>query len=299
MKTYKTIVCSKDEECPGIFYLTLNRPDKSNAISIGPGEMTEEVQDALKVAEQDEEVKVIVIKANGKNFCGGFDLSMVYRVYGGSPTVKPYQGTRLRVDEDHVVGIRRALFYCKKLLITQIHGWCIEAGMYFAEASDISVAAKDARFAHRGQRLAFGGVVSMPVDLVMGNTKKVIELLITGRTIRGEEAERIGIITRAVEPEILDDEVRNLAMALCIIPSDAVMIGKMSRKTVFESLGLGNFLNQAVFHTLATNLRYRPEEREVMFIKNREEGGEKVAFDDLHRKFEEILGRTRYFRSES
>lgn len=298
MKTYKTIVCSKDADCPGIFYLTLNRPEKSNAISIGPGEMTDEVQDALREAEKDEEVKVIVIKANGKNFCGGFDLSMVYRVYGGSPEVKPYQGTRLRIDEDHIVGIRRALFYCKKILVTQIHGWCIEAGMYFAEASDIAVAAKDARFAHRGQRLAFGGVVSMPLDLVMGHTKKVVELLITGKTIRGEEAERIGIITRAVEPEILDEEVRNLAKALCLIPSDAVMIGKMSRKTVYESLGLGNFLNQTVFHTLATNLHYRPEEKEVMFIKNREETGEKNAFDSLHRKFEEALDKTRYFRSE-
>lgn len=298
MKEYKTLICKKDDEYPGIFNLTLNRPDKSNAISIGPGQMTEELIDALKEAEQDEEVKVIVIKGNGKNFCGGFDLSMVYRVYGGSPTVKPYQGTRLRVDEDHVVGIRRALFYCKKLLVTQIHGWCIEAGMYFAEASDISVASKDARFAHRGQRLAFGGVVSMPIELVLGHTKKVVELLITGKTIRGDTAEEIGIITRAVEPEILDDEVRNLAAALCQIPSDAVMIGKMGRKTVYESLGLGNFLNQAVFHTLATNLHYRPEERASMFIKDREEGGEKKAFDALHKRFEDALDKTKHFRSE-
>ena len=129
MKTYKTLICQKDEECPHIFYLILNRPDKGNAISIGPGEMTDELQDALKVAEQDDEVKVIVIKANGKHFCAGFDLSMVYRVYGGGPDVKPFQGKRLQVDEDHVVGIRRALFYCKKILVTQIHGWCIEAGI--------------------------------------------------------------------------------------------------------------------------------------------------------------------------
>ena len=139
----------------------------------------------------------------------------------------------------------------------------------------------------------------MPVDLIMGHTKKVVELLLTGRTVRAEEAEQIGIITRAVEPEILEEEVRNLAKALCLIPSDAVMIGKMSRKTVYESLGLGNFLNQAVFHTLATNLHYRPEEREMIFIKDRETGGEKKAFDSLHEKFEEALNKTRYFKSEA
>jgi enoyl-CoA hydratase len=139
----------------------------------------------------------------------------------------------------------------------------------------------------------------MPIDLVMGQTKKVVELLLTGRTVRGEEAERIGIITRAVEPEILEDEVRNLAKALCLIPSDAVMIGKMSRKAVFESLGLGNFLPQAVFHTLATNLHYRPEEKEAMFIKHREDGGEKQAFDALHKRFEDALNKTRYFKSDT
>jgi len=297
-KTYKTLVYKKDEATPNIVYIALNRPEKTNAISIGPGNMTDEVQDALREAENDEQVKVIIIKGNGKNFCAGFDLSMVYRVYGGGPGFRPYQEKRLRIDEDHVVGIRRALFYCKKILITQIHGWCIEAGMYFAEASDIAVAAKNARFAHRGQRLAFGGLISMPINVVMGRTKKIIELLLTGRTILAEEAEEIGIITKAVEPEILEEEVYNLAKALCLIPSDAIAIGKMCRKQVFEALGLGSFLPQAVFHTLATNLRYRPEEEQVMFIRNREERGEREAFADLHRQFEEALNKTRYFKSQ-
>lgn len=295
--SYKTILYQKDEAVPNIVYITLNRPEKRNAISIGPGEMTDEVPDALRKAENDEEVKVIIFRGAGQHFCAGFDLSMVYRVYGGSPDFSPPQATRLRIDEDHIVGLRRAILYCKKLTITQVHGWCVEAGMFFAQTSDIAIAAKDAMFAHRGQRLAFGGTLSMPYELVMGHTKKIVELLITGRTISGEEAEQIGIITRAVEPEILEQEVYNLAKALCLIPADAIAIGKMSRKHVAESLGLINLLGQATIHTLATNLKYRPEEKHTVFIRDRERMGAKAAFHKLHEEFEEALNKTRYFKS--
>lgn len=296
-ENYNTIIYQKDEAVPNIAFIILNRPEKRNAISIGPGEMTGEVMDAIHRAEYDDEVKVILFKGNGQNFCAGFDLSMVYRVYGGSPDFSPGQATRLRIDEDHIVGLRRTLLYCKKITLCQVHGWCVEAGIYFPQACDISVAAKNARFAHRGQRLAFGGTISMPTDLTIGMSKKIIELLITGRTISGEEAEQIGIITRSVEPEILEDEVYNLAKALCLIPADAVAIGKMARKNVAEQLGLTNLLAQATYHTLATNLHYRPEEKQVVYIRDREKMGAKAAFHRLHDQFEDALNKTKYFRS--
>ena len=75
---YNTILYEKDEKEPHILYITLNVPEKSNAISIGPGRMTDELQDAIRKASQDEEVKVVIYRGSGKNFCGGFDLSNVY-----------------------------------------------------------------------------------------------------------------------------------------------------------------------------------------------------------------------------
>ncbi|MBI2909784.1 MAG: enoyl-CoA hydratase/isomerase family protein [Chloroflexi bacterium] len=297
---YKTILYQKDEAVPNIVYITLNRPEKRNAISIGPNEMTGEVMDAIRRAEYDDDIKVIIFRGNGPNFCAGFDLSMVYRVYGGGPDVSPPQAARLRIDEDHIVGIRRALLYCKKITIAQVHGWCVEGGIYFPQASDIAVAAKNARFAHRGQRLAFGGTISMPNDLTIGLSKKIIELSLTGRTISGEEAEHIGIITKAVEPEILEKEVYSLAKALCNIPADAVAIGKMARKHVAESLGLTTLLGQATYHTLATNLHYTAAERQKsVYIRDREKMGAKAAFHKLHEQFETALNETRYFRSYS
>ena len=97
---YNTIVYDKDKEQPHMAYITLNRPDKNNAISIGPEAMTGELQDAIRRADVDDEVKVLIFRGAGKNFSAGFDLSEVYRVYGGEPGVRPHQNVRLRIDEE-------------------------------------------------------------------------------------------------------------------------------------------------------------------------------------------------------
>ncbi|MCG6537698.1 MAG: enoyl-CoA hydratase/isomerase family protein [Syntrophales bacterium LBB04] len=291
------VIYEKDKENKHLVHLVLNRPEKRNAISMGPGCMTDQIQQALRKANDDDDVKVVLLRGNGENFSAGFDLSMVYKVYGGSKDVKPSQRARLRFDEDHITGTRKAVLDCKKIVVAQIQGWCIEGGLYLAEAADIAIAAKNARFNHRGQRLVFGGTIAMSLELLQGNMKKTVELLITGRTIGGEEAEQMGIITRAVEPEILESEVRTLSMALCLHPRDATAIGKMTRRNVMEVLGLSNVLYQATYHTLATNIVYTPEEKDLVFLKDRETGGTKAAFEKLHKAYEEILSQTKYFKS--
>jgi len=293
---YNTILYEKDKKEPKILYITLNRPEKSNAISIGPGNMTAELQDAVHRANNDDEVKVVIYKANGKNFSAGYDLSQVYRVYGGKPGVRPGQAKRLQVDDDHITGLPRTLLTCNKVTIAQVHGWCVEAGMYLVETSDIAIASKDAKFAHRGQRLAFGGQPFMPFELFQGHTKKITEILITGRTVSAEEAEEIGIITKAVEPEDLDEVVYNLAKAITLIPRDAIAMGKMRRRFSYEYMGGISTMAHAVFHTLSTNLVYAADEENI-FIKDRERMGEKEAFYKLHNAFDEALEKTKYFKS--
>jgi enoyl-CoA hydratase len=293
---YKTILCERDKEEPHILYITLNRPEKNNAISIGSQEMTGELQDAIMKADTDDQVKVVIFRSVGENFSVGFDLEQVYRVYGGSQDVRPYQSTRLIIDESQI-GFTRAIINCKKITMAEVHGWCIEAGMWIPECCDIAIAAKNAKFAHRGQRLAFGGMPFMPLELFLGHNKKIVELLITGRTISGAEAEQIGIITKAVEPEDLRSEVYNLARAICTLPLDAIVMGKYHRRSIYEATGMSMNVVGAVFHTLGTNIRYRPEERDMIFLEKREKSGTRTAFHMYHEKFEEILNKTKYFKS--
>lgn len=294
---FTTIKYERDPEEPHIAYIILNRPEKYNAINIGPQYMTGELQDAVKLADADDGVKVVVVKAAGDHFCVGADLSQVYGVYGGSLGTRPFQSTRLRIDEDQIFGCIRALSSCKKVTIAQVQGgWCVEIGIWIAECCDIAIAAKTAKFSHRGQRLAFGGMTA-PYELVSGITKKQVELVITGRTINGDEAEAMGIVTRAVEPEILESEVYNLAKAIALIPLDAICMGKMCRRHAYDQLGLNSWIQPVVYHTLATNIVYRDEEKNNMFIREREKAGEKKAFHKLHDSMEEALNKTKYFKS--
>jgi enoyl-CoA hydratase len=294
---FTTITYEHDQTYPKVVYITLNRPEKNNAISIGPDCMTGELIQAFNRANHDDDCNVVVIRGAGKNFCAGFDLSMVYRVYGGTPTNKPSQRIRLQVDQDQLYGFPQAILNCNKVLICQIHGWAIEAGLYIAKCCDIVVAADNAKFSQRGQRLAFGGLPTLPLELVMGHTKKINELIITGRTISGKEAEEVGYCTKAVPEAMLADEVRHLAGAIAVLPRDVVVMGRVARRHMLDRLGLTCLKEVITYHTLSVNLKYTQDERDLIFIKDREGMGEREAFHKLHEKYDEALEKTTYFKN--
>ena len=294
---YKTILFEQDKESPFVWYLTLNRPEKNNAISIGPDEMTGEIKDAMHRANHNDDVKVVVIRGAGKNYCAGFDLSFVYRVYGGEEGTKPSQRKRLQVDQDELYGFPQAILDCNKVVMVQVHGWAIEAGLYITKCADIVISADNAKFSQRGQRLAFGGLPTLPLELLMGHTKKINELIITGRTISGKEAEEVGYVTKCVPEADLESEVHGLATAISVLPRDAIVMGKFARRHMSDRLGLSCLKEVIAYHTLSTNISYTPDEKDLMFIKDREGMGEKEAFHKLHEKYESELNKTKYFQS--
>ena len=294
---FKTITMEKDKEEPKVTYITLNRPDKNNAISIGEEYMTGELKKAMWEINHDDDCNVAVFRGAGKNFCAGFDLSMVYRVYGGAKGYKPNQRIRLQTDQDQLYGFPQAILDCNKVTIVQCHGWCIEAGLYIVKCADIAIAADTARFSQRGQRLAFGGLPTLPLELVMGHTKKITEAIITGRTISGKEAEEEGYVTKAVPEADLVNETESLARAIALLPRDAVVMGKVARRHMLDRLGLTCLKEVITYHTFSTNLRYEDDERDLMFIRDRESMGEREAFHKMHEKYEERLNKTKFFRS--
>jgi enoyl-CoA hydratase len=294
---FESILLEKDTEFPKVSYLTLNRPDKNNCISIGEEYMTGDIKKAMWEINHDDDCNVVIFKGAGKNYCAGFDLSMVYRVYGGAKGFKPSQRIRLQTDQDQLYGFPQAILDCNKVVMVQVHGWAIEAGLYITKAADVVVTAKNARFSQMGQRLAFGGLPTLPLELVMGHTKKVEEILLTGRTISGDEAEEAGYVTKAVPEEDLVSEVHNLAGAISLLPRDVVVMGKYARRHMLSRLGLTNLKEVILYHTFSTNLKYSEDERDLMFIRDREGMGEREAFHKMHEKYEERLNKTKYFRS--
>jgi enoyl-CoA hydratase len=294
---FESILLEKDKEYPKVSYLTLNRPDKNNCISIGEEYMTGDIKKAMWEINHDDDCNVVIFRGAGKNFCAGFDLSMVYRVYGGAKGVKPSQRIRLQTDQDQLYGFPQAILDCNKVVMVQVHGWAIEAGLYITKAADVVICAKNAKLSQMGQRLAFGGLPTLPLELVMGHTKKVEEILLTGRTISGDEAEEAGYVTKAVPEEDLESEVHNLAAAISLLPRDCVVMGKFARRHMLSRLGLTDLHEVILYHTFSTNVKYSEDERDLMFIKDREGMGEREAFHKMHEKYEERLNKTKYFRS--
>jgi len=266
--------------------ITLNRPDKMNALSF---DMSRSLDRAIRAAEDDDDVKVVIIKGAGGNFSAGYDLTKVYHVYEQRDKEpgkrRPSQRARLYVDKRYLLDPLQQIFNCTKPTIAQVEGWCIGGGMYITLCTDITIAASDAKMSHREQRLAFAGsMFVLPLEIFLIGQKKTRELLLTGQTLSGDEAEKIGLINKSVPKETLDEEVKRYANAICLNSRDAIGIAKAFTQLCYESLGMSTgFTYGYISHSFSTNLRFEPDE--YSFIAEREKTGAKKAFHILHDRF--------------
>lgn len=271
---YKYIVYGKEGE---VARITFNLPDKLNVMDF-PGDrgIFDEFMSVLDEAAEDDELKAVIIKGAGRAFCAGHDLSRIYYVYeerDREPGKKrPSQRARLNIDRKWIAGHMKLLLF-PKVTIAQVHGHCIGEGAIIAECCDIAIAANDAQISHAEQRLGFAGsgMNLLPLFQSVGY-KKARELVLTGRAIDGVEAERIGMITRAVPFEKLEEEVNRVAREICLLPRDGIAIGKASNHQILDILGLTRgWLPGYLTHTLFTNLRFEPGE--YNFVRQRKIAG--------------------------
>jgi enoyl-CoA hydratase len=202
--------------------LTLNRPDKLNAIS---GALREALTAAVADAEADDAVRVIAIAGAGRAFCAGYDLSE-----GQPPDA---WGWRDVLGKD--VAATMAIWRCPKPVIAQVHGYAIAGGLELAMACDLIVAGEDARLGE--PEIRFG---SAPVTLLMPfviGQKKTRELLLTGDLIDAREAERIGLVNRVVPNDRLAAEVDALADRLARVPPDVMAPTKLMLNRAMDAAG--------------------------------------------------------------
>ena len=231
---YKYVIYEKNGE---IAKITLNRPDRLNAMDF-PGDkgIYDDFMAALNEPEQDDEVKVVIIKGAGRSFCSGHDLTRVYKVYqeqDDEPGKRhPSQRARLRIDRKWLEGHQRILLF-PKITIAQVQGNCIGEGATIAEMCDITIVAEDAHISHAEQRLGFAGSGLNLVTLFQSvGYKKARELVITGRTFDGIEAERIGWASSTVPFDKLEEEVTKIAQQAALLPRDGIAIGKASNQMI-------------------------------------------------------------------
>jgi enoyl-CoA hydratase len=200
----------------GIAQITLNRPEKRNAVS---PEMAAGLEAALDRLEADPDLRVGVVSGAGPAFSAGADLTYVARGEGG----------RLSTERGGFAGFVR--YPRRKPLVAAVHGFALAGGFEITLACDLIVAESTAQFGlpevSRGLIANGGGVLRLAGTLPRA---QALDLVLTGRRLDAAEAARLGLVTRVVEPGQALDE----AMAL------AVTIAGHSPAAVRESLYLAN-----------------------------------------------------------
>ena len=283
------IIYEKEGEVARIIF---NRPEKLNAFDFPrQGGIQDDFIKALDMVEDDEELKVVIIKGAGRSFCSGHDLNTVGHIYGmgtKSGDKRAPQKTRLRVDRDWLEGVHARLLNLYKVTIAQVHGHCIGEGLAIALCCDIFTAAETSMIGATEQRLGFAGsgIGYIPILMQSVGIKRAREMMLTGRQLNGREAEVAGLCARCFPDDKIEEEVEKMAKAITLLPMDGLAIGKATTQLVYDMLGLGmGHTIGYISHTLFTNLVYAPGE--FNFFKERREQGTKAAF---HKRDERYAG---------
>ena len=195
-----------DYEVEGrIATITLNRVEAANAQTLP---MLDDLDEAWRRAAEDEEVRVIVLQANGKHFSAGHDIKAVGDDSDGPPTwtLAGIYGLEARRFVEYSLRWRNV----PKPSIAAVQGVCIAGGLLLAWPCDLIIAADNAKFSDPVVNMGIGGVEYHGHTWEWG-ARKAKELLFTGRAMTAEEAERIGMVTKVVPLDELRAETRALA----------------------------------------------------------------------------------------
>lgn len=196
-------------------WLTLNRPEKRNALSL---DLMTAVLERLDQVADNRAIKVVIIRGSGKVFSAGHDL-------------KEMVGEELEFED-----FRKVFTTCNHMMlrlhelpqpvIAQVHGIATAAGCQLVAACDLAVAESTARFATPGVKIGLFCITPMvPLVRAIGR-KRAMEMLVTGRFVSAQEAERFGLVNRVVPIDQLAEEATRLAMEIAQYSGFTVAAGK-------------------------------------------------------------------------
>jgi methylglutaconyl-CoA hydratase len=207
-------------------YITLNRPDKRNALS---HELIEELKSTFIKAEQDVDVKIVVLNANGESFCAGADLAYLQQLQN-------FSYDENLADSNHLKELFQKIYSLKKVVIAQVQGHALAGGCGLANVCDFTFAVPEAKFGYTEVKIGFiPALVAVFLVRKIGE-QKARQLLLTGEIIKAEEALARGIVTRVVSVEELNATVFDFAQNL--IKSNSSQSMELTKQLILEAQGL-------------------------------------------------------------
>ena len=198
--SYKTIQLAYDS---GVATITLNRPDKRNAISFA---LIDDLLRALKEVETSAAI-VLIVTGAGKAFSSGMDLENLKTLIGRTPEQN-------LEDSQTMVRLFRELYEFPKVTIAAVNGPAIAGGTGLALLCDFTLAVPEATFGYTEVRIGFVPAIVSTFLLRQTGEKHARDLLLTGRIIGAEEAARMGLVNEVVTPDNLMKRARELAALL-------------------------------------------------------------------------------------
>lgn len=218
-----TVYTYKQED--GIAFIVLNKPDSMNAID---PDMMDQLVSSLQTLENDDEVKVIVLKGEGNCFSAGGDLSNVNSedIRDLRKMMKRYGRAAMTIQQT------------EKPVIAMVKGYAIGGSMSLVLACDIILAAEDAKFSTAflqiGLTPEMGSLIFLPLTIGLYKAK---ELWFSGRKVTAKEAYDMGFVNRVLPKEEIDDATIKLAKEIAKMPQTAVRVTKrISNSTIFDKL---------------------------------------------------------------
>jgi enoyl-CoA hydratase len=215
--------------------VTLNRPEVLNAIDDA---LPVELEAAVGEANADPGVHVIVLSGAGPAFCAGYDLTFYAQAKGTNVGVQEMPWDPMK---DYAMMMRNterfmSLFRSHRPVICKVHGFAVAGGSDIALCSDLVIMSEEAKIGYMPARV--WGCPTTAMWVYRLGAERAKRMLLTGDVIEGREAERLGLVLKAVPADRLDDEVEKYAQRMASVPVNQLMMQKLMINQAYENMGL-------------------------------------------------------------
>ena len=242
-----------DSPLAGVSRITLNRPESRNALN---NTLRGEIYGTLEANDNDDSIRVTIIRGAGKAFCAGYDLK------SDTSAERPFHtaggdGSWAR----HVVEGAFRVWDLAKPVLAQVHGYCLAGGTELATSCDLVYIAEDAKVGYPVVR-SMSPPDNQFFPWVVG-LRNAMEMMLTGDAISGEEAVQYGFANRAFPIESLEEEVLRVAEKIAKIPTDLEQMNKRAVHRQMELMGMraairqGTEIQALAFHTESTRAHFK------------------------------------------
>lgn len=186
-------------------YITLNRPEKRNALSF---DFVQQIKRVLVQAESDENCKVVVIKANGEAFCSGADLTSLQ-------TMQNNTYDENLADSKNLKELFAMIYQSRKIVVAQVEGAAIAGGCGLATICDFCFATPESKFSYTEVKIGFVPAIVMVFLLRKVGEQTAKKLLLTAEFFDASQAQKYQLINEVVDPNDIENHVYNFAQKLC------------------------------------------------------------------------------------